>query len=855
MRLRAGSPLWRYPRQKEQLLREALAGQLETLGEGNRETISTMRSLGGFLFDRGQEDEGLELLSRAVELCVGPFGAEHPYTFAARSSLASALYRAGRLDEAREHATKAVTDARSVAGRPEAPPFDLYAYARLLLTIEPPEMRDPDAALPVAKQAVEMSDLDTLAERHAGHDPFGRTAYLLDTLALAYEMTGDIENAADVQVERLNLLMAQEAGAWELALSAWRIVKYPALSSDAYGLALGAADRANMLEPDTGSYVTTLGAAQYRAGRYDDALATLTRSDDLNDGVSPRDAAFLAMAHQKLDHAREAAAAMARLRGLMRGPRQASNPGDRMIWEEARALLPDVMEALTLNVPGEHPTLQEAIDAAIDGAEIVVADGTYTGPGNRDIDPAGKRITVRSAHGPDGCIIDCQGAGRGFIFRNGERAGTVLEGLTIRNGAAEGDGGAVSCESSSPTIRNCTLIQNTATGSETATGLGGAIYLSASAATIEGCRFVENSTVGGKQSSGGGGIACIEGSEPTIRRCTFTRNAAKAGEVRVTGLGGGIHSSLSNPKISNCTFDRNRATGGASRTTGIGGAIQIFYGRATISGCTFTANEAIAGASTETGVGGAIHLGAGVQTIVGCAFTANRAVGGQHELTGLGGGLHVTASVGTTVTDCTFTGNAASGGTVGASGSGGAVSCSEPRNDLRLTNCMISGNTATGNGGGMWNGGRTGGPRPSIVNCTFSGNRADGGGGGIFNSGNATRNAAVVVVNCIVWGNSPDEITDGSSAATTVSYSNVGGGWPGKGNLNTDPAFADPVNGDLRLAAGSTCIDAGDNRALSESTDLDGNPRFVDDASALNTGQGDPPIVDMGAYEYQGSRR
>ncbi|MHC4981264.1 MAG: hypothetical protein ACYTGT_19950, partial [Planctomycetota bacterium] len=49
-------------------------------------------------------------------------------------------------------------------------------------------------------------------------------------------------------------------------------------------------------------------------------------------------------------------------------------------------------------------------------------------------------------------------------------------------------------------------------------------------------------------------------------------------------------------------------------------------------------------------------------------------------------------------------------------------------------------------------------------------------------------------------------------------------------------------------------IDAGDNAAVppGQDTDLDGNPRFVDDGCTEDTGVGDPPIVDMGAYEFQG---
>ena len=71
---------------------------------------------------------------------------------------------------------------------------------------------------------------------------------------------------------------------------------------------------------------------------------------------------------------------------------------------------------------------------------------------------------------------------------------------------------------------------------------------------------------------------------------------------------------------------------------------------------------------------------------------------------------------------------------------------------------------------------------------------------------------------------------------------------------------------DFRLASESPCIDAADNTAVpadlddldddgdvDEPTpfDLDGNPRFVDDPATDDTGNGTPPIVDMGAYEFQ----
>ncbi len=156
-----------------------------------------------------------------------------------------------------------------------------------------------------------------------------------------------------------------------------------------------------------------------------------------------------------------------------------------------------------------------------------------------------------------------------------------------------------------------------------------------------------------------------------------------------------------------------------------------------------------------------------------------------------------------------------------------------------VTNCTFSGNTAS-NGGGMLN---LGNSNPTVTNCTFSGNI----GGGMAN----IAGGSPTVTNCILWGDSPDEFSGNSTP--TVSYTDVQGGFPGTGNIDADPLFVDPLTGDYRLSPGSPCIDAGDNTAvpLDITTDLDGNPRFVDDPGTPDTGLGKPPIVDMGAYELQ----
>ena len=74
---------------------------------------------------------------------------------------------------------------------------------------------------------------------------------------------------------------------------------------------------------------------------------------------------------------------------------------------------------LTVCQYGDTPyrTIQAAIDAAAGGDEVVVCDGTWTGPGNVDLDFRGKSIVVRS-QAPDNpavvaiTVIDCGGTSR-----------------------------------------------------------------------------------------------------------------------------------------------------------------------------------------------------------------------------------------------------------------------------------------------------------------------------------------------------------------------------------------------------------------------------------------------------------
>ncbi|MBU0705423.1 MAG: CotH kinase family protein, partial [Chloroflexi bacterium] len=101
------------------------------------------------------------------------------------------------------------------------------------------------------------------------------------------------------------------------------------------------------------------------------------------------------------------------------------------------------------------------------------------------------------------------------------------------------------------------------------------------------------------------------------------------------------------------------------------------------------------------------------------------------------------------------------------------------------------------------------------------------------------------LVNCIVWGNGTElELRDGSTVG--VTYSNVEGGWPGEGNINTDPQFLAPQEGDYQLWEDSPCVDAA-SPAGAPGEDILSVPRpqraGYDQGAYELSAQADPQIV------------
>lgn len=277
-------------------------------------------------------------------------------------------------------------------------------------------------------------------------------------------------------------------------------------------------------------------------------------------------------------------------------------------------------------------SLLEARGSALPGHEILLADGLYTGPGNRDVDFPYAGVTLRSGGNPFACVFDLESQGRAVTVQG---PGTfTVRGITFRGGLRAGSrGGALLVEEASLVVSECIFEDNHASG-------GGAIAVSLGTADVRRSRFLRNVGQGGNVVAGGGALSfeTVTGGGAVIEECLFqgNRSPAEGGAMFIRSAPSGV-------LVSRCRFLSN----GQFETPGFG----------------------------QFGGGISIRRASDVE-IDGCLFAGN--IGGR------GGAVWGAMEGSLTITSSTFADNTA--GTANAI----EVSVSPGQQaDLRVANCVI----------------------------------------------------------------------------------------------------------------------------------------------------------------------
>lgn len=376
-------------------------------------------------------------------------------------------------------------------------------------------------------------------------------------------------------------------------------------------------------------------------------------------------------------------------------------------------------------------------------------------------------------------VIDAAGTGASAVTGADSAR---LDGFVVTGGDTV-FGGGVFCSATAPTLANCTITGNTAAA------FGGGVYCLSASPVLLNCTISENTAF-----AFGGGLFCYVASSPTLIDCTVAVNT-----------GGGVYCvDASSPTLTRCAI-----TGNVSEWADGGGVYCQSASSPTLTHCRIAGNLGNFG-------GGISVWEESSPTLIGCAILDNSALSD-------GGGIFSAYLSSPVLTNSTIQGNTAP--------FGGGLSCWSGSAPV-FTNCVLVGNTAWENGGAAY----SAEAEPVFTNCTMAGNAIDwGDGAGVYGWDSTVR-----LTNCILW-NAGNELS--GSAGYVCTYSDVEGGAPGIGNINTDPRFVYPWDGsvaDLHLLPDSPCVDTGTYLGAPEA-DIEGNSRAI--------GGG----CDMGAYEYQGA--
>ena len=319
--------------------------------------------------------------------------------------------------------------------------------------------------------------------------------------------------------------------------------------------------------------------------------------------------------------------------------------------------------------PGEgydFGTIQAGIDAANDGDTVLVVSGEYVV--TEPITFRGKAITVKTEAGPDettirmGTPTDSERASV-VIFENNETATSVLEGFTITGGrgcwVAEAEGlvgGGIYFPFSSATVKNCTIVHNSA---------GGVLCEFQSSPTLIDCIIAENVNEG--VNGNGGGVMAVVGASLTLTKCIISGNSTR---YQAGGVGCWSNSAVT---LSDCII--------AQTTTGLSGG-----GMMTWDNCNVTMNNCIVTDNAASAVGGGMQFANSRVKVTNCVIARNTSGSG-------GGGVGCAgANSSVNIENCTFCVNS-SGSQFPAHVGGGGVHCDDD-GSAEIANSIIWANTS-----------------------------------------------------------------------------------------------------------------------------------------------------------------
>jgi len=287
----------------------------------------------------------------------------------------------------------------------------------------------------------------------------------------------------------------------------------------------------------------------------------------------------------------------------------------------ACSLLAGTSFADIINVPGDYPTIQAAIDAAIDSDVIYVDKGTYF----ENVDYLGKSIEVRALHGSAETTIDGQ-LQDSVVRMDGCSGTTLLQGFTIKKGLASYGGGLHIDDCSSVSLWDCVVRTNAANS-------GAGLHIENSTLTMNDCAVVYNSTNGGTNAGGG-----LYASNSAI---TFS-----GGEIstnNVSGAGGGMF-------LGDCQFLATNAI----FTSNVNSSEHGGFAWVGNTSCTIS-NSLISDNTTEY-KGGAFYLSDSCQlNLHNCSGSGNYATNSVNVSAAQGGFVYMPQSgCVLTVTNCAF---------------------------------------------------------------------------------------------------------------------------------------------------------------------------------------------------------